>query len=92
LLGLGRRVALFFTNPGCGACEAALGMVARGQRERADELTLAVISGGGIGPIRDKAIEFGLDRVIPQSDEALFDAYRVQGVPGVVAIDSAGTF
>jgi thiol-disulfide isomerase/thioredoxin len=90
LLGLGRPVALFFTNPGCGACEAALEMVARVQRERADELTLAVISGGGIGPIRDKAAEFGLDRVIPQSDEALFDAYRVQGVPGVVAIDSAG--
>ena len=90
LLAPGHPVALFFTNPGCGACESALEIVARAQRERAHELTLAVISGGSIDRIKAKAAEFGLDRVVPQTDEALFDAYRVHGVPGIVAVDAAG--
>jgi peroxiredoxin len=90
LLAAGLPVALFFTDPGCGACEAALEDVARAQRERSDKLTLAVISSGSIDRIKEKAAEFGLDRVVPQDDEALFDAYRVNGVPGVVQIDPSG--
>jgi hypothetical protein len=51
---------------------------------------LAVVSSGSIDRIEAKAAEFGLDRVIPQADDALFDAYRVHGVPGIVEIDQAG--
>lgn len=91
LLAPGLPVALFFTDPGCGACESALDEVARAQRERADELTLAVISSGSIDRIEEKATEFGLDRVVPQADESLFDAYRVYGVPGIVQIDEQGS-
>ena len=91
LLAPGRPVALFFTDPGCGACETALGAVARAQSERAGELTLAVISSGRIDRIEEKATQFGLDRVVPQDDDALFDAYRVYGVPGVVQIDANGS-
>jgi peroxiredoxin len=91
LLRPGRPVALFFTDPGCGACQSALDAVARAQRERADNLTVAVISMGSIDRIKEKAAEFGLDRVVPQDDEAIFDAYRVNGVPGVVQIDATGT-
>jgi hypothetical protein len=90
LLALGPPVALVFTDPGCGACAAALEMVARAQRQRADELTLAVVSSGSIDRIEAKAAEFGLDRVIPQADDALFDAYGVYGVPGIVEVDQAG--
>ena len=90
LLAPGRPVALVFTDPGCGACESALDAVARAQRERADDLTLAVISSGSIDRIEEKAAQFGLDRVVPQGDEELFDAYRVYGVPGVVEIDETG--
>lgn len=91
LLALGRPVALVFTDPGCSACAAALEAVARGQRERADELTLAVVSTGSIDRIAAKASEFRLDRVVPQTDDALFDAYRVNGVPGIVEIDQTGS-
>ncbi len=91
LLAPGRPVALFFTDPDCGACESALDAVARAQRDRADELTLAVISSGSIDRIEEKATQFGLDRVVPQDDNALFDAYRVYGVPGVVQIDEKGS-
>ncbi len=91
LLAPGRPVALFFTDPSCGACESALDTVARAQRERADELTLAVISSGSIDRIEQKAAEFGLVSVVPQGDESLFDAYRVYGVPGIVEIDENGS-
>jgi hypothetical protein len=91
LLARGRPVALFFTDPGCGACESALEAVARAQRERADELTIAVISSGSIDRIEVKAAQFGLERVLPQGDETLFDAYRVNGVPGIVGIDEEGS-
>jgi hypothetical protein len=90
LLRLGRPVALVFTDPGCSACAAALKAVARAQRERADELTLAVVSSGRIDRIEAKAAELGLDRVVPQRDDALFEAYRVNGVPGIVEIDQTG--
>jgi hypothetical protein len=90
LLVPGRPVALFFTDPGCGACELVLDAVAQAQRERADELTLAVISGGSIDRIEVKAAEFGLDRVVPQGDKRLLDAYRVKGFPTVVEIDATG--
>jgi hypothetical protein len=91
LLAAGRPVGLFFTDPGCGACETALDAVAQAQRERTGELTLAVISSGSIDRIKEKAAQFGLDRVIPQDDEALFDSYRVYGVPGIVEIDAQGS-
>jgi len=91
LLVPGHPVALFFTDPGCGACESALEAVARAQRDRAGDLTLAVISSGSIDRIEEKAAQFGLDRVVPQGDQALFDAYRVYGVPGVVEIDETGS-
>jgi hypothetical protein len=64
LLAPGRPVALFFTDPGCGACESALDAVARAQRERAGELTLAVISSGSIDRIEEKAPD--RRRVLPQ--------------------------
>lgn len=90
LLAIGRPVALVFTDPGCGACAAALEAVARAQRDRADELTLAVLSTGSVDRIAAKASEFGLDHVVPQADGSLFDAYRVHGVPGIVEIDRTG--
>lgn len=90
LLSAGHPVALFFTDPGCGACESALGAISHAQRERADELTVAVISSGSIDRIEEKATEFGLTCVVPQDDDSLFDAYRVNGVPGVVEIGANG--
>jgi hypothetical protein len=91
LLAAGLPVALFFTDPGCGACELVLDAVATAQRERAEEMTLAVISGGGIDRIEQKAAEFGLNRVVPQTDDALFDAYRVRGFPALVEIAADGS-
>jgi peroxiredoxin len=90
LLDPGLPVALVFTDPGCGACSTALEAVAHAQHERPGEMTVAVISTGSIDRIEEKANQYGLHRVVPQDDESLFDSYRVNGVPGVVQIDSRG--
>ena len=90
LLAPGQPLSLLFTDPGCGACETILDDVARAQSERGGELTVAVISTGATAPVERKAAEHGLDRVLRQDDESLFDAYGINGVPAVVEIDAAG--
>jgi hypothetical protein len=90
LLATGRPVALFFTDPGCGACELVLDAVASAQRDRAEDLTVAVLSSGKVDRIEEKAAEFGLDRVVPQDGEALLDSYGVNGFPAIVLIDEQG--
>lgn len=87
----GHPVVLFFTDPGCGACELVLEDVAQAQRERSGELTVAVISSGNIDRIEAKATQFGLDRVVPQDGDELLDSYRVHGFPAVVEVDPAGS-
>jgi len=91
LLAPGLPAALFFTDPGCGACELVLAAVAEAQGRRADQLTLAVLSAGSIDRIKRKAAEFGLDRVVPLDDDALLDAYGIQGFPAFVEIDPDGS-
>jgi hypothetical protein len=91
LLAPGLPAALFFTDPGCGACELVLDAVAEAQNQRADQLTLAVLSAGRIDRIKQKAAEFGLERVVPQDDDALLNAYGIQGFPAFVEIDPDGS-
>jgi peroxiredoxin len=90
LLGHGLPVALFFTDPDCGACGQALELVASIQREQPHELTLAVVSRGDSERMRVRSAELGIERVFPQNGDDLFDAYRVHGVPGAVMIDPDG--
>jgi peroxiredoxin len=90
LLARGRPVVLFFTDPGCVACLPGLEFVAATQHYRADELTVAVISHGSPERMAGRAAQFGLRRVIPQSDDSLLEAYRVFAVPAVVLLDRDG--
>lgn len=91
LLADGMPVALFFTDPGCGACELVLDSVSAVQTDRTGELNLVVISSGSIDRIERKAAEYGLESVVPQDDEGLFDAYRVRGFPALVEIAPDGS-
>ena len=89
LLAAGRPVALFFTDPGCGACELVLDAVAEAQGDREEELTVAVLSGGAVDRVEAKAVEYGLERVVTH-DESLLDSYGVIGFPAVVLVDERG--
>jgi Methylamine utilisation protein MauE/AhpC/TSA family len=88
LLAPGLPVALFFTDPDCSACAPALEAVALAQREREDELTVAVISRGNVERMRERSIDLGLGRVVHQSGDALFEGYRLPGVPSALLIGS----
>jgi thiol-disulfide isomerase/thioredoxin len=93
MLSRGLPVVLFFTDPGCGACELVLDTVAQAQEDPAEKFTLVVVSVGSIDRIdriERKATDFGLKRVLPQDDDALFDAYGVRGFPALVEIDADG--
>lgn len=90
LLSCGLPAGLFFTDPGCGACELVLDTVAAAQEARAGELTLVVLSAGSIDRIKQKATDFGLARVVPIEGEGLLDAYGIQGFPAFVEIGPDG--
>jgi hypothetical protein len=90
LLSRGLPTGLFFTDPGCGACELVLDTVAAAQEARAGELTLVVLSAGSIDRIKQKATDFGLARVVPIGGEELLDAYGIQGFPAFVEIGPDG--
>ena len=51
----GKPVLLFFTDPGCGPCNAMLPEVGRWQEEHAQKLTLALVSRGEVEENKTKA-------------------------------------
>ena len=90
LLADGPPVALLFTDPLCSGCQAPLEAAARAQRERADELTVAVVSRGDPGRLRERAEELALTRVIHDPDDSLFNAFGFAGSPAAQLIDTDG--
>ena len=91
LLAYDRPVMLLFMNPGCSLCNALLPKIGRWQNKHAGEMTLAVVSRGGIEENRIKASEHSLDNVLLQEDWEVADAYRVSGAPSAVVILPDGT-
>jgi methylamine dehydrogenase accessory protein MauD len=90
LLARGLPVALFFTDPACGACDPLLPLVARVQAEHADELTLVVLSHGSVARTRAKRDEHELGSVLVHADLALPITYRAYGMPSALLIDAEG--
>ncbi len=90
LLAPGLPVALVFSDPDCGACQAPLEHAARVQRERGGELTVAIVARGHEERLHDRAGELGLARVVHDADDSLFGAYRFAGSPGAVLIGADG--
>jgi methylamine dehydrogenase accessory protein MauD len=91
LRAAGRPVVLLFIAPGCGSCVALLPGIGRWQRERADEMTLAVISRGTPEAHAATATEHGLHRVLRQPVLEVSGAYRMQATPSAVLIRADGT-
>jgi peroxiredoxin/uncharacterized membrane protein YphA (DoxX/SURF4 family) len=77
---------LFFTEPGCGACEAAVPEVARWQLGHAERLSVALISRGDAALNRAKNSVHRLRNVLLQKDREVSQAYRVEGTPSAVLI------
>src|SRR2546426_4987468 len=77
---------LFFIEPGCGACDAALPEVARWQREHAGRLSVVPISRGDAHVNRAKSRTHNLQNVLLQTDREVSKAYRAEATPSAVVI------
>jgi len=87
LLRRGGPVALLFTHSDCTACGPALLQAARAQRERPDQVTVAVVHRGEtLSTVR----ELGLVDVVDDAEGALFSAFAVGAVPAAQVIDGGG--
>jgi peroxiredoxin len=90
LLAEGRELLLFFTDPGCHACNPVLPEVGRRQRDPGEGPLPVVMSLGDADVNRVKAAEHGLGLVLLQEDFDLARALGVNGMPGAVLIDRDG--
>lgn len=81
-----KPLLLFFFEPGCPSCDAAMPEVARWQNDHKERLLIVPISRGDIKANRAKADKAGVRDVLLQSDREVMSAYRVDGTPGAVLI------
>ena len=82
----GKPTLLGFTDPNCGPCQALLPEVGRWQRERAEGLTISLISQGEPEQNRAQADEHGLRNVVIQEDSEVTESYGVWGTPSAVVV------
>lgn len=89
LLRPGRPLMLVFTDPVCGPCIALAPRIAAWQRDRAGDLTIAVIeSRGGNTPATPDP--YGRQNVLLQQGSRTAEEYGVQGTPTGVLIGADG--
>jgi peroxiredoxin len=86
----GKPVMMFFTDPGCGPCNALLPEVGRWQEEHAQKLSLALVSRGEVEENKTKGSEHGLKNVLLQKDWEVSESYEVRGTPSAVLIAPDG--
>jgi peroxiredoxin len=91
LTALGRPVLLVFVDPGCSPCNAMMPEVAGWQRHHGGDITIALVTTGGLEANRAKASEHGITRVLVQNGREVADAYGAPPTPGAVRVDARGT-
>jgi thiol-disulfide isomerase/thioredoxin len=82
----GKPVLLLFSEPGCGACDAALPEVAEWQREYRDRLLIVPISRGDAQVNRAKSEKHGLQNMLLQLDREVASAYLADQTPSGVLV------
>jgi peroxiredoxin/uncharacterized membrane protein YphA (DoxX/SURF4 family) len=86
----GKPVALLFTDPHCGPCQALLPDVGQWQRDHADRLTLVLVSRGTVDENRVKAEEHEIALVLRQQDREVATAYGANATPSMVIVAPDG--
>ena len=90
LLEPGRPLALVFTDPGCGPCNALMPELADLERRLAGELTLGVLARGPREQVRAKAEEHGLENVLADEGGQVAAGFEVAATPAAVVIGADG--
>jgi thiol-disulfide isomerase/thioredoxin len=81
-------VLLLFTDPNCVPCNALMPRISGWQREHAGRLTVAVLTRGSVDENRANVREHGIVSVWIDAGLDVYKAYRANGTPGAVLIDS----
>jgi len=82
----GQPLLLFFTEPGCTACDAILPEVGTWQREHVDRLTIVPISRGKADANRGKGESHGVRNILLQRDREVAAMYDVDSTPSAVLV------
>jgi peroxiredoxin/uncharacterized membrane protein YphA (DoxX/SURF4 family) len=82
----GQALLLFFTEPGCGACDALLPEVAGWQREHHERLLVVPIGRGDLRVNRTKSAQHKLRNLLLQRDREVAEAFHVDLTPGAVLV------
>jgi peroxiredoxin len=90
LIDEGSPVLLLFTTPDCGPCNVLMPEVAEWDQQYGGALTVAVIGAGDADRNREKAAEHGLDRILLQERDEVFNAYAFLGTPSAVIVSTEG--
>jgi len=85
-----RDLLLFFSDPGCNACNPLLSEIGELQRDAEVDARPVVISLGDPEAVGVKAAEHGLELVLLQEDFELARSFGVNGMPGAVVVDREG--
>jgi len=86
MLQQGKPILLLFSEPGCGACDAALPEVAQWQRDYSDRLLIVTVSRGDLKENRAKSKKYGLRNMLLQTDREVAQAYQSEGTPSAVLV------
>jgi peroxiredoxin len=87
----GKPVMLFFTDPGCGPCNALMPEIGQWQREHRDQVRIAIITRGDVEANLAKSSEHGLSDVLVQQDREVAQAFGENGTPSAVLVNPDGT-
>jgi thiol-disulfide isomerase/thioredoxin len=82
----GKPVLLLFSEPGCGACDAAMPEVAQWQREYRDRLLIVPIGRGDVQVNRAKSGKHGLENMLLQADREVANSYLAESTPSAVLV------
>ena len=91
LLAAGPPVLLVFGDPGCGPCDELAPDVARWQRDHADAVTVALVSGGDRDAATAKAEQHGLTCALFDPGHSVATAYQATSTPAAVLVAGGGT-
>jgi thiol-disulfide isomerase/thioredoxin len=86
LLERGKTMLLVFSEPGCGACDAALPEISQWQREYGDRLLIVPVSRGDVKENRTKMKKYGLRNVLLQTDREVAQSYKAEATPSAVLV------
>jgi peroxiredoxin/multisubunit Na+/H+ antiporter MnhC subunit len=90
LLSAGRPALLIFAGPDCWGCKVLLPVVRRWQREYADRLTVAVISGATREETEAKMAAYEIDHLLLDEDSQVADDYQARWTPAAVMVSKDG--